>query len=62
MWDKAVKGVQLEVQDHVMCLDLHVMHMTRADVVLGHDWLHGLGLLLKHSYQHNKLTFDAHGT
>ena len=30
-------------------------------MVLGHEWLHGLCLSLKHSYQHNTLTFDAHG-
>ena len=34
--------------------------MTRANVVLGHKWLHGLGPSLKHSYKHNTLTFDAH--
>ena len=44
-----------------MQLDFHVMHMTRADLVLGCEWLHGLGPLLKHRYQHNTLTFDAHG-
>ena len=44
-----------------MHFNFHVMHMTRADVVLGHEWLHGLGLSLKCSYQHNTLTFDAHG-
>ena len=62
VWDKAVEGVQLEVQGHVMQLDFHVMHMTIADVVLGHEWLHGLGPSFKRSYQHNTLTFDAHGT
>ena len=34
--------------------------MTRVDVVLGHEWLHGLIPSLKHSYQHNTLTFGAH--
>ena len=44
-----------------MLLEFHVMHMTRIDVVLGCEWLHGLGLSPKHSYQYNTLTFDAHG-
>ena len=37
------------------------MHMTRAGIVLGRVWLHGLCSSLTHSYQHNTLTFDAHG-
>ena len=37
------------------------MHMTRVDVDLGHEWLHGLGPSLKCSCLHNTLTFDAHG-
>ena len=37
------------------------MHMTRADLVLGREWLHGLDPLLKCSYQHNIPTFDSHG-
>ena len=45
-----IKEVELEVQGHVMRLDFHVMHMTKANVVLGHEWLHGLGPSLKHSY------------
>ena len=61
MWDKAIKGVKMKVQGHVMQLDFHVMHMSREDVVLGHEWLHGLGPSLKYSYQHNTLTFDAQG-
>ena len=47
--------------NNIMHLDFHVMHMTRADVVLGREWLHGLGPSLKCSHQHNTLTFDAHG-
>ena len=35
--------------------------MTRVDVFWGGECLHGLGPLLKHSSQHNTLTFDAHG-
>ena len=61
VWDTEVKDVALEIQGHSMVLDFHVMHMTRADVVLEHEWLHGLVPSLKHSYHHNKLTFDAHG-
>ena len=61
VWDKAVKDVSLEVQGHSMKLDFHVMNMTRADVVLGREWLHGLGSSLSRSYQHNTLTFEDNG-
>ena len=44
-----------------MHLEFHVMHTTRSNVILGREWLHGLGPSLKHSYHHNTLTFDAHG-
>ena len=44
-----------------MTLDFHVMHMTRADVVLGREWLHGLGSSLIRSYQHNTLAFTDKG-
>ena len=26
VWDKAIMGVQLELQDHIMHLDFHAMH------------------------------------
>ena len=51
----------MEVKGHVIHLDFHVMHMIRANIILERDWLHGLVLSLKCSYQHKKLTFDAHG-
>ena len=37
------------------------MYMFRVDIVLGHEWLHRLGPSLKCSFQHNTLSFDAHG-
>ena len=49
----------MEVQGYIMHLDCHAMHMTRVDVVLGREWLHGLSP--QHKYQYNILTFDAHG-
>ena len=58
VWDTEVKDVSLEVQGHTMKLDFHVMHMTRADIVLGHEWLHSLGSSLTRSYQHNTLAFE----
>ena len=61
VWDKEVKDVSLEVQGHMMKLDFHVMHMTRADVVLGREWLHSLGSSLTRSYQHNTLAFEDNG-
>ena len=47
VWDTEVKNVALHVQGHTMHLDFHVMNMSRADVVLSHAWLHGLGPSLK---------------
>ena len=61
VWDTEVKDVSLEVQGHTMKLDFHVMHMTRADVVLGREWLHSLGSSLTRSYQHNTLAFEDNG-
>ena len=49
------------VQEHTMVLDFQVMNMSRTDVILGHEWLHGLGPLLKRSYEHNTITFEANG-
>ena len=61
VWDMKVKGVSLEIQGHTMTLDFHVMHMTRADVVLSRAWLHGLGDTLKRSYLSNTLAFKENG-
>ena len=58
VWDKAIMGDVLEVQGHTMKSKFHVMHMYRADVVLGHEQLHGLVSLLNHNDQHNALAFD----
>ena len=48
VWDKEVTRAQLEVQAHVMHLDFHVMHMTRADVVWAMSnymgWIHHLNI------------------
>ena len=51
----------IEVQGQIMHLDVHILHMTRIDVVLGCECLHGLGPSLKHSFQHSTLTFNARG-
>ena len=61
VWDTEVRDVSLEVQGHTMKLDFHVMNMTRADVVLGRNWLFGLGSSLSRSYQHNTLAFEDNG-
>ena len=37
------------------------MNMSCVDVVLGQEWLHGLGSFLKRSYDHNTITFEANG-
>ena len=59
VWEKMIMVVVLEVQGHSMKLDFHVMHMSKVDVLLGHEWLHGLGSLLKHNYHHNTLAFET---
>ena len=61
VWDTEVKDVALEIQGHSMVLDFHVMHMTRADVVLGREWLYGLGETLKRNYMSNTITFEHNG-
>ena len=49
------------LQEHTMVLDFQVMKMSCADVILGHEWLHGLGSSLHRSYEHNTITFTANG-
>ena len=61
LWDTEIKSVSLEIQGHTMTLDFHVMHMTRADVVLSRAWLHGLGDTLKRSYVGNTIAFENNG-
>ena len=61
VWDKAVMRVQLKVQGHIRHLVFHVMHMSRVDVVLGHEWLHALVSYLQRRYQHNTLAFNDNG-
>ena len=56
-----MSNVALEVEGHMMTLGFHVMNMDRADVVLGHEWLHNLGPSLKQSYKHNLFMFDDNG-
>ena len=45
----------------MMTLNFHVMHMTRANVVLSRAWLHGLGDPLKGSYISNTIAFEDNG-
>ena len=61
VWDQQAKGVPLEMQGHIMNINFHVMHMTRADIVLGREWLHSLGSSLQRSYQSNTLAFEDNG-
>ena len=42
--------MELEVQGHKMTLNFLAMNMPRIDVVLGQEWLHGLGVSLKFNY------------
>ena len=49
------------MQGNTMNINFHVMHMTREDVVLVHEWLHNLGSLLHCRYQSNTLAFEYNG-
>lgn len=53
VWDTVIRDVLLEIQGHRMVLDFQVMRKTRADVILGQEWLFGLGPSLGQSYLHN---------
>ena len=35
--------------------------MSRADVILGREWLHALGSSLQRSYEHNTIMFTTNG-
>ena len=61
VWDTKVDTVSLSVQGHNMIVNFQVMNMSQADVILGREWLHGLGPPLKRSYEHNSFTFKANG-
>ena len=47
------------VQEHTIGFNFQVMNMSHTDVILGWEWLHGLGFSLKRSYKHNTITFEA---
>ena len=49
--------MKLEMQNYTTNMDFQVMNMTRADVILGKEWLYGLGSTLSCSYAHNTISF-----
>ena len=57
-WDTVVKGVKLKMQDYQASLDFQVMHLARADIYLGREWLYNLGPPLSCSYHDNSLEFS----
>ena len=61
VWDTVVTGVNLHIQDYVASLDFQVMHLARADIYLGREWLYNLGPTLSRSYQDNSLEFVHEG-
>ena len=61
VWDTIVKGVKLKMQDYEASLDFQVMHLARADIYLGREWLYNLGPSLSRSYQDNSLEFTHEG-
>lgn len=44
VWDTVVKDVKLKIQDYKDILDFQVMHLAKADIYLGREWLYNLGL------------------
>ena len=61
VWDQEVNDVPLKMQGHTMNINFHVMHMTRVDLVLGHEWLHSKGSSLQRSYQSITLALEDNG-
>ena len=57
VWDTIVKGVKLEMQNYTTSMNFQVMNMTQAGVILGREWLYGLGSTLSHNYAHNTISF-----
>ena len=57
-----VLGIPLVMQDYEAVLDFQVMHLARADVYLGREWLFSLGPNLVRSYLHNTLQFEYGGS
>ena len=57
VWDTVLKEVTLEMQNYSTKMDFQVMNMTRADVVLGREWLYSLGTTISRSYTHNTISF-----
>ena len=45
------------MKNYTTTMDFQVMNMTRADVILGREWLYGLGSTLSRSYAHNTISF-----
>ena len=56
-----MKGVKLKMQDYEASLDFQVMHLDRAHMYLGREWLYNLGSSLSRSYQDNSLKFSHEG-
>ena len=61
VWDMIVEGAKLKIQDYKASLDFQVMHLARADIYLGREWLYNLGPTLSRSYQDNSLEFTHEG-
>ena len=51
VWDTVVKGAKLKIQDYEANLNFQVMHLARADIYIGREWLYNLGPSLSRSYQ-----------
>ena len=54
-------GVSLSLQGYEAALEFQVMHLARADVIFGREWLFHLGALLKRSYLDNSFEFEHNG-
>lgn len=50
VWDTMIHGIEVDIQGYKENLDFQIMHLDRTDVILGREWLYGLGNTLQRSY------------
>ncbi|MCO5607220.1 hypothetical protein L7F22_061413 [Adiantum nelumboides] len=57
VWNRMVPGLTLELADYKESLDFHIMHLDRADVILGIPWFFDKQDTLYIDYVHHSLVF-----
>ena len=51
VWETSVLGMALAMQGYEAKLNFQVMHLARAYIYLGREWLYSLGSIMYHGYQ-----------